>query len=194
MVVLRGQIRPGGRSARVQASVHKATGELQSEIGRADLTIPAIAERAGVTPSTIYRRWGDLQGLLADVAVERFRPEEDPLDTGRAREDLETWVEQYAEEMSSAPGREMIRDVLASKSDANIPGKCSNYTKEQLVQIAERAHQRGEAFPPVEAVMDHVIAPLTYRILFYDAPGPEICRALIASLYRLYPEAATRGG
>lgn len=39
--------------------------------GREGLTVPAIAERAGVTPSTIYRRWGNLRELLSDVAVQR---------------------------------------------------------------------------------------------------------------------------
>lgn len=33
----------------------------------AQLTIPAVAERAGVNPTTIYRRWGTLQALLAEV-------------------------------------------------------------------------------------------------------------------------------
>ena len=66
--------RPGGRSARVQAAVHQATIELMALHGRAVLTVPLIAARAGVTPSTIYRRWGDLADLLADVAVERMRP------------------------------------------------------------------------------------------------------------------------
>jgi AcrR family transcriptional regulator len=182
-VVLRGQVRPGGRSARVQASVHKATSELLAEIGRAELTIPAIAERAGVTPSTIYRRWGNLQELLADVAVERFRPEEGPPDTGCARDDLTLWVEQFAEEISSEPGREMIRDVLASKSGTNNPGKCAAYTKDQLEEISERARQRGEVFPEIEAIMDHVVAPVTYRILFHEPPSMELCRGLVAMVY-----------
>ncbi|MFI6448017.1 helix-turn-helix domain-containing protein [Kitasatospora sp. NPDC050543] len=33
----------------------------------AQLTIPAVAERAGVNPTTIYRRWGTPQALLAEV-------------------------------------------------------------------------------------------------------------------------------
>ena len=56
--------RPGGRSARVQASVHEAARELLATTARECVTVPAIAERAGVTPSTIYRRWGGLPDLL----------------------------------------------------------------------------------------------------------------------------------
>ena len=62
--------RPGGRSARVQASVHQAVRDLLATSDRDGITVPAIAERAGVTPSTIYRRWGGLPELMADVAAE----------------------------------------------------------------------------------------------------------------------------
>ncbi|WP_030557911.1 TetR/AcrR family transcriptional regulator, partial [Streptomyces exfoliatus] len=79
--------RPGGRSARVQESVHAAVRELVAELGREALTVPQVAARAGVTPSTIYRRWGDLQELLSDVAVEHLRPEALPADLGSLRED-----------------------------------------------------------------------------------------------------------
>ena len=57
---------PRRQRARVQAAVHQAVRELQQEQGRDGLTVPAAAARAGVTPSTIYRRWGDLSQLLAD--------------------------------------------------------------------------------------------------------------------------------
>lgn len=198
-MVVREQVRPGGRSARVQESVHRATLELVAELGRDAVTIPVIAERAGVTPSTIYRRWGDLNELLADVAVERFRPDEDPQDTGDARRDLELWVEQFADELSSTPGREMIRDVLAGRSGvenpaAGNPGKCSAYTKVQIEQIAARARARGERFPDITAIMDHVIAPLVYRILFYEPPHPGLVHALIAALYDLDALASKREG
>ena len=60
-------VRPGGRSARVQASVHAAVRALLAEMSRPEITVPLIAARAGVTPSTIYRRWGDLQELLGPL-------------------------------------------------------------------------------------------------------------------------------
>ncbi|OBZ94893.1 TetR family transcriptional regulator [Pararhizobium polonicum] len=169
---IRENIRPGGRSARVQASVHKAVRDLLSTMDRGDVTIPLIAAEAGVTPSTIYRRWGDLQELLADVAVEHLRPDAPPKDTGSARTDLELWAEQYADEMASGPGRAMIRDVLSSTgTETRNAGKCCGYTREQLQAIAARADDRGEAFPDVETVIDHVVAPIMFRILFDETPA-----------------------
>ncbi|WDO10640.1 TetR/AcrR family transcriptional regulator [Streptomyces murinus] len=162
----RQMVRPGGRSARVQTSVHTAVRELASEVGRDALTVPMIAQRAGVTPSTIYRRWGDLQELLSDVAVERLRPETTPGDHGALPSDLTAWAEQFLDEMSSPAGRAYIRDALLGDPDGGNAGQCSAYAVEQIDVILTRASERGEKGPDVETVIDHVVAPLMYRILF----------------------------
>lgn len=172
------RVRFGGRSARIQAAVHQAVKQLAAEMDRAELTIPLIAATAGVTPSTIYRRWGDLGELLADVAVERLRPIADPADTGAMASDLHVWVEQYMEEMSSDVGRAMIRDVFATTSDGSA-GQCCGFTYDQLNVIAERAAARGEAPFDVDTVIDHVVAPIMYRILFSAKPlDIPYCRGL----------------
>ncbi|MBZ6477968.1 TetR/AcrR family transcriptional regulator [Streptomyces griseocarneus] len=182
-------VRPGGRSARVQQSVHAAVRELQAEQGRSGLTVPLIAARAGVTPSTVYRRWGDLQELLADVAVEHLRPDAPPADLGSLREDLEHWAAAFLEEMSSPPGRAYIRDALAGDPDGSNAGQCSAYAVEQVEAILERAAQRGEHVPGTDVVMDHVVAPMMYRVLF--RPGlldAQYARDLVATVfYRLMP-------
>ena len=170
-------IRPGGRSARVQASIHAAVKQLLAEAGREALTIPLIAARAGVTPSTIYRRWGDLANLLADVAVERLRPDGDPGETGALRSDLEGWLEQYVDEMSSGPGRAMTR-MLASGELAGAGSECAAFTRGQLAVICDRARARGERFrrgrrPDGRSYRaDHVSHPV--RRL---ADGPALWRA-----------------
>jgi AcrR family transcriptional regulator len=170
--------RPGGRSARVQASVHGAARELLGRLDRAEVTVPGIAAAAGVTPSTIYRRWGGLAELLADVAVERLRPESGPSDTGSAHGDLRLWAEQYADEMHSAPGREMMRDVLAA-GDGHGACRCWDFTKGQIEAIAARAQARGEAFPSVETVMDRVVAPILSRLLFERPAAPDHIARLV---------------
>ncbi|MCQ9163994.1 TetR/AcrR family transcriptional regulator [Arthrobacter sp. STN4] len=165
----RQMVRPGGRSAQVQASVHAAVHELASEFGRDALSVPLVAQRAGVTPSTIYRRWGDLQELLSDVAVERLRPETAPGDYGTLHSDLTAWVEQFLDEMSSPAGRAYIRDALLGNPDGSNAGQCSAYAAEQINVILTRATERGEKAPGVETIIDHVVAPLMYRILFRPA-------------------------
>lgn len=184
-MAVREGLRLGGRSARVQESVHQAVNALLGEIARDEITVVQVAARAGVTPSTIYRRWGDLPTLLADVAVKRFYPDTGPADTGSLRNDLETWAQSYQEEMSSAPGRAMTRDVLAGMSaDGSGPAcQCASITRRQLQMIVERAVERGETPPDVQDVMDGVVGPLIYRLIFDDLPiYPAFARTRMARL------------
>jgi AcrR family transcriptional regulator len=160
-------VRTGGRSARVQQSIHRAVQDLLAEQSRSELSVPLIAARAGVTPSTIYRRWGDLTALLADVAVERLRPDE-PIDHGSLTQDLSSWSEMYLDEMSSAAGREMMRDVAASQTGCQ--GKCAAIVREQLQTIIDRAVARGESSPTAEDLIDAIVAPMIYRILYSELP------------------------
>jgi AcrR family transcriptional regulator len=157
-------LRPGGRSARVQESIHKAVRELLEEQDRATVTVPQIATRAGVTPSTIYRRWGDLSALLADVALARMQPETASADTGSLRGDVQVWAEQYLDEMSSEPGRNMLRDVQASLR----PSYCATIIGGQLQMILDR--YPNEPKPGVDRLINMVAAPIVFRILFSEAP------------------------
>jgi AcrR family transcriptional regulator len=160
--------RPGGRSARVQVAVHNATRELIDEQGRASVTVPMIAARAGVTPSTIYRRWGDLAELLADVAVERLKPDSEPLDTGTLKGDLLAWADQFRDEMSSELGRAMVRDVVSARGMEALgePCPCAQFAKCQLEAIVERGKARRQRAPAVDVLMDRVVAPIVYRMMF----------------------------
>ena len=160
------RIRVGGRSARIQSAVHDAVRRLGAEAHRDELTVPQIAAVAGGTPSTIYRRWGDLSALLADVAVERLRPICDPEDTGAMVSDLRVFIEQFMEEMSSPVGRELLRDVFAQPGAHTV--QCGGFTIEHLRTIADRAKARGEAPFDVDEVLDHVVAPIIYHILYGD--------------------------
>jgi AcrR family transcriptional regulator len=169
--------RTGGRSARVQSAVHDATHELLEEVGRAALTVPMIAGRAGVTPSTIYRRWGDLPALLSDVAAARLRPENDAPDTGDFNGDLLTWSELFVEEMTSEPGLALVRDVVGGGHMAEGMASCMVFTAGQVTRMVERAAARGERVPPVEYVVDRVAAPIVYRLLMGAGAGVDVAYA-----------------
>lgn len=153
-------LRPGGRSARVQESIHSAVRELLKEQERSTVTVPQIAARAGVTPSTIYRRWGDLSALLADVALVRMRPDGEPANTGSLHGDLRAWAEQYLDEMSSQPGRHMMRDVQASA----VPGFCVTIIGGQLQTILDR--YPDDPNPGIDRLINLLVAPTVFRILF----------------------------
>jgi AcrR family transcriptional regulator len=177
--------RPGGRSARIQQAVHQAVRELRGQPS-VQLTVPQIAQRAGVTPSTIYRRWGDLAELLADVAVERMRPDSEPVDTGSLRGDLLDWTEQYVEEMSTSQGRAMLRDVVGVGTAGGAACTCASFNRAQLQAILERARVRGEQVPELEAVVNAVLAPVLYCILFtQEELTSDVAPSLVENALRL---------
>ena len=186
----REMIRQGGRSARIQEAVHQATQALLKEVGRSQINVPMIAERAGVTPSTVYRRWGDLTQLLADVAAERLRPVAEPDDTGSLSGDLRAFVLQYAEEMSSSVGQALLRDVLVD-INTDVAARCCGYTIDHLQTLNSRALRRGEAGFPVDEALDVLIAPICYRILFSNGDAsPDYVNELLARFARLSQGAA----
>jgi AcrR family transcriptional regulator len=182
----REMVRQGGRSARIQEAVHLATQALLREVGRGEINVPMIAERAGVTPSTVYRRWGDLAQLLADAAAERLRPVADPDDTGSLAGDLRAFVMQYVEAMASPVGRALLRDVLAEKESDFAAVRCCAYTTDHLQTLNSRALKRGEAGFSVEEAIDILIAPVCYRILFSNGEtSPEYVNGLLERFARL---------
>ncbi|MEU3909028.1 TetR/AcrR family transcriptional regulator [Streptomyces goshikiensis] len=77
----------------VRSAVHQAVIDLLSDPGGADLTIPAVAQRAGVNHTSIYRRWGGREALLADVVVTRLERDSPLADTGTLRGDLRAVVD-----------------------------------------------------------------------------------------------------
>ncbi|MDC4678734.1 TetR/AcrR family transcriptional regulator, partial [Acinetobacter baumannii] len=135
-------LRPGGRSERIQTAVHQAVKELQKDFEQSQITIPMIAAQAGVTPSTIYRRWGDINQLFSDVALNELKPDMAPKDLGSFQQDITAWVEQYFEEYASEVGQDLLRDVLyTSNSDSNAR-KCETLIIQQLDIIQNRAKLR----------------------------------------------------
>lgn len=137
---------------------------------RGALSIPLIAKRAGVTPSTIYRRWGDLQQLLAAVATDQALGEPVP-DTGSFAGDLADWLDLYLDEFASPLGRQILRDIAADRSST---GRYYDILREQLETMRAAAVARGEDPPDVDRIVDTVVAPITYRTLFTDATSESL--------------------
>ena len=173
--------RPGGRSARVRAAVHRAVAELLTEGPAEHLTMPAIAARAGVHPTTVYRRWGTLGELLAAVAASRFSGDLVVPDTGSLRGDLEQWTADLATDLTDPDSIAIIRAALSSGTEGGCA--CTTERQEQLASMLDRERSRGGAAPTVERALDALLAPVYYRALFTPAPGtPDWARSLVDTL------------
>ncbi|MBK3520618.1 TetR/AcrR family transcriptional regulator [Streptomyces sp. MBT70] len=184
-------IRPGGRSARVRTAVHRAVVELVHEVGADKVTIPAVARRAGVNPSSVYRRWGTASALLADVA-DRRQDEEAPELVGDLRKDLERVAVWTLEDLSRPGGVAFFRADVAPDVDERRAGlrACLERVSARFRVPLDAAAERGEGAPPLERVLDRVVAPLYFRVVF-SVPGTDerYARDLVAELCASGPDA-----
>ena len=176
------QTRPGGRSARVRAAVHRAVEELLAEGPSEALTIPVVAARAGVHPTTVYRRWGSIQELLAAVAQSRFSGDIVVPDTGTLRGDLERWVTDVATDLSDPDVLALVRAAVGAGGGGG-PSVCVGDRHAQLAAMLERERSRGGATPDVERAADALLGPLYYRAVFSGGTiDPAWARELVAAL------------
>jgi AcrR family transcriptional regulator len=154
--------RPGGRSAAVLTSVKTAVEELVEERGRERVTIPMVAERAGVNPTSVYRRWGDLQTMINDIATYRLDPNRPIPETGSLREDLTQWAREIVAHYSRPVNAALLRGGAASAGETE--SDCLRNRRAEAGMIVLRY---GDASPvTVDEVIDHLVAPIIYRVIF----------------------------
>jgi AcrR family transcriptional regulator len=189
--------RPGGRSARVRDAVHDAVVELLAA-GEIDAAIPKIAERAGVNPTSIYRRWGSRDNLLLDAAVTRLRATSPIPDTGSLRGDLAGWAEGVERAMRDRRGQILLRALVATMAPDQEPVEYLRARGDDLQAALDKAAARGEPVPTVDEVLDFVLAPLYLRVLFRRPVEPGTGARLVERLLTALPAgpapSAGRGG
>ncbi|WP_380159266.1 TetR/AcrR family transcriptional regulator [Kineococcus sp. R86509] len=179
--------RPGGRNARVLAAIYAAVGELVGE-GAEKVTFPVIAERAGVNPTTLYRRWDDVGALLEEVAVAALTREgESTPDTGTLEGDLMEWAIVIADDITRPHRARYLRAMVASRQDVVVDCPVTDRRREQAAEVVRRAVERGETAPTVAQVLDHVIAPLYYRVVFALEVDHEYARRVVRDVLAMVP-------
>ncbi|MEV6107007.1 TetR/AcrR family transcriptional regulator [Streptomyces sp. NPDC051940] len=166
--------RPGGRSARVGAQVHQAVTGLIGERGYGNFTVGDVAARAGVADSSIYRRWGNLETLLTDVALTRLNAQSPMPDTGSLAGDLRTYAAQVAREITGPDGPAVLHLAVALSGTGQQGMQAGDDLRaertRQLQSMLDRARARGEHPPDALDVLDHILAPMYIRTLFGMTP------------------------
>jgi AcrR family transcriptional regulator len=157
--------RPGGRSQRIRDAVFDAVEALMAENKGALPSIGDVAARAGVNPTSLYRRWGDATYLAADTALARLNRDFPIPDTGSLKGDMLGWAGTAAKHLSERKTSLLLR-VVTSMAPAGRALPIEARSKELEVML-ERARARGEAAPDVIEVFEIVVAPLYLRVLFF---------------------------
>jgi AcrR family transcriptional regulator len=160
----------------VRADVLAATTELLGESGYEDLSIEAVATRAGVHKTTVYRRWPTKAELIADALSARSEDRVPVPDTGTLAGDLAALAHAIVANIGSDVGGAMARTlVAASITSTEVAATGAGFWAGRLARtgvIVERAVARGElpAGTDPRLVIETLIGPLYVRLLLTGAP------------------------
>jgi AcrR family transcriptional regulator len=177
------------RSAEADRAIIVATLTLLEELGFARLTMAGVADRAGVSTATLYRRWSSKEELVV-AALEALVPERSPADTGTLEGDLRETLRRMSENLAGDRGRILLGvsgEVLRHPAlgDA-VRARLSDPMRDNLAAMVERAVARGEIPPPADVKLAAavMVGPLHYLLLSGEPPGPEVVDTLVPMLLR----------
>jgi AcrR family transcriptional regulator len=169
-VTQRGPGRP--RSAEVDAAILAAALELLIERGVGATSIEQVAQRAGVTRATVYRRFPDkVQLLLAAIEGAYGNPPVRP-----EIRDVDHLVAGWAQVLSQPRQRRLLRRLYSALDDhpelerayrASLQGPREEARREVLA----RARERGQL--PPDADVDVLLQVLTGAVWHHLAAYPD---------------------
>ncbi|MFF7239033.1 TetR/AcrR family transcriptional regulator C-terminal ligand-binding domain-containing protein [Streptomyces collinus] len=174
-----GTVRPGGRTARVRAAVLRAAGDAMAEAGFAHLDLADVARRAEVGKTTVYRRWGTVAGLVADLLTDMAEQSLPRTDNGSLLDDLRANARLVQRTLADPRQGALFKAVIAAAT-------CDTRTAEALhrfyeirvqewVPCVQQAVERGELPGDTDPhqVIRAVSAPLYYHLLTTGDPLDE---------------------
>ena len=166
--------RPGGRTARIRTQVLDAVLAVLGEHGYDGLTVEAVATRAGVHRATVYRRWGDVGGLLADLLDAASDDGWQPPDTASLEDDLVALNQEIQAAMTAQP------PIMASLIAASFRSEKAAHAQQRLWEdryarceiVVGRAVRRGELPPHTDArrLLIAATAPLYHELVLLRTP------------------------
>jgi AcrR family transcriptional regulator len=171
-----GTLRPGGRTARVREAVLAAVLTELAQTRYGELTVEQVAQRAGVAKTTVYRRWGSVEGLVLDLMRDLSGRRIPVPDTGDLAADLRALARGIVAFYRDPANHALIASVVAAA--VSIPEARRTLTEfftgrtTQTAIIGERAIERGEVPPDTDTVevIRQMGAPFYYRMFITGEP------------------------
>jgi AcrR family transcriptional regulator len=157
------------RSERSHRAILEAAKDLLEERGFVDLTIDEVAQRAGVSKPTIYRRWPTKGTLVFAAFSAQFLARQPVPNTGSLRGDLlaalRAWIRVVK---GTVTGRTLVGLIAEAQRDPAL----AQIWREQFIGpvrahhrvMIDRALERGEISPNADP---EIILDLTYGSAYH---------------------------
>ncbi|RYF34656.1 MAG: TetR/AcrR family transcriptional regulator [Comamonadaceae bacterium] len=188
--------RTGGRSARVLEAVANAALQELSESGIENFSLPAVAARAGVSSSSLYRRWPNKAALIA-FACGRHTENTVPFpDCGSLRDDLVQVLEEVRDLIQDPKSRGMLAMAFSIRNSPEAHHTQSKFWEmrvEQQQAMFDRAVERGELDASADTgdIIERVVGPLYFRyFVSRRAVTDSFLRDLVDSVMQTLPTAS----
>jgi len=167
-----------------------------AESGYGGLTIEAVAGRAGVHKTTLYRQWRDRETLVSE-AIMHLRDQDLAVPAiGDIRSDLVALAMAIADQITQPSVAALVRTLVADGPRLPAFRDLTAAYWSRRFELAgvpvQRAIARGELPPETDVplLLEGLIGPLYLRLLI---TGGEITQSFVASLVDQLLDGARRG-
>ncbi|GAB2463859.1 TetR/AcrR family transcriptional regulator [Xylanimonas ulmi] len=140
-------------------------------------TIDAVAARAGVSRTTIYKWWPSSAAVLAEALLDRFHESIEFDDALPVRQALTGQVDALVRLLRQTPAGALLRQLLAAAaSDERVArallAQWMDPRRESAAHHVARGVAQGDlrADVDVELVVDALFAPVYHRLVWGHAP------------------------
>ncbi|MEV6692335.1 TetR/AcrR family transcriptional regulator [Micromonospora sp. NPDC051196] len=161
----------------ITTAIRRALMQELAAVGYGRLSIEAVARRAGVSKTAIYRRWNSKLDLVLEVVTTAAGARLPALDTGSLRSDLALLYQVVAHALAHPLASQIVPDLLAEAArnptiDETLQQMLRARQQEIVGRLISRAVHRGElpATTDPDAAVDLIVGPLYWRLAIARAP------------------------
>jgi AcrR family transcriptional regulator len=179
------------RSSESEEAILTATLQLLKEKPLRDITVEAIASKAGVGKMTIYKWWPSKAYVALDAFLKTMNKMVVIPDTGEAERDLVELLGSIMSFYSSPTGRIFGQFLAESQTDREFAAlfleRFMRPRREVVGVVLDRAMKRGEIDDTLdrELVLDFMFGPMVLRLMIGHGPlNKAAANAMISTLLR----------
>lgn len=164
------------RSIAADTAIHDAVVLLLDAVGYGGLRIDDVAERAGVSKPTIYRRWATKADLVVSVLEDLLAKQIPMPSTGRFDDDLRTIISDLYWLLGNTTVGRALPGLLAEKAvDPDLATAIELLwaaRREKVAVVIRRGIESGQARKDLDVpiLVDMLAGPAYYRLLVTGNP------------------------